>query len=119
MFTRRAGPPGLGAEVARRPERAFVDEDLRGARAAQASSTTRILHGSGPAGGAPTPARFGTKPRGARNIARLARGRRAKEDRYMRKCFLVLVSALSLAGCISLSSSDPSPPPSTVIVPAR
>jgi hypothetical protein len=32
---------------------------------------------------------------------------------------LVVFSALSLAGCISLSSSDPSPPPNTVIVPAR
>lgn len=37
----------------------------------------------------------------------------------MRQCFLVIFSALSLAGCISLSSSDPSPPPNTVIVPAR
>jgi len=37
----------------------------------------------------------------------------------MRKCLLVIFSAISLAGCISLSSSDPSPPPSTVVVPAR
>ncbi len=37
----------------------------------------------------------------------------------MRQCFLVIFSALSLAGCISLSSSDPSPPPPTYVVPAR
>jgi hypothetical protein len=37
----------------------------------------------------------------------------------MRQYLVVLFSALALAGCISLSSSDPNPPPNTVIVPAR
>jgi hypothetical protein len=32
---------------------------------------------------------------------------------------LVLFSALALAGCVSFSSSNPNPPPNTVIVPAR
>lgn len=37
----------------------------------------------------------------------------------MRQCILVLFSALALAGCVSFSSSNPNPPPNTVIVPAR
>jgi len=37
----------------------------------------------------------------------------------MRQSILVLFSALALAGCISFSSSNPNPPPNTVIVPAR
>jgi len=38
----------------------------------------------------------------------------------MRQSFLVLFSALALAGCVSFSSSNPNPPPSsTVVVPAR
>jgi PBP1b-binding outer membrane lipoprotein LpoB len=37
----------------------------------------------------------------------------------MHRIFLVLFGALALAGCISFSSSNPSPPPSTVVVPAR
>ena len=36
----------------------------------------------------------------------------------MRQLFLVVLSALALAGCISFSSSNPTPPPSsTVVVP--
>ena len=36
----------------------------------------------------------------------------------MRQSFLVLFSALALAGCVSFSSSNPNPPPnSTVVVP--
>lgn len=37
----------------------------------------------------------------------------------MRRFFTVLFSALALAGCVSFSSSNPNPPPSTVVVPAR
>lgn len=37
----------------------------------------------------------------------------------MRRLSLVLFSALALAGCVSFSSSNPNPPPNTVIVPAR
>jgi hypothetical protein len=37
----------------------------------------------------------------------------------MRQIFLVLFSASALAGCISFSSSNPNPPPNTVVVPAR
>ena len=37
----------------------------------------------------------------------------------MRQLVLVAFSALALAGCVSFSSSDPNPPPNTVIVPAR
>ena len=37
----------------------------------------------------------------------------------MRQYFLVVFSALALAGCVSFSSSNPNPPPSTVVVPAR
>ena len=37
----------------------------------------------------------------------------------MRQTVLVLFSALALAGCVSFSSSNPNPPPSTVVVPAR
>jgi hypothetical protein len=37
----------------------------------------------------------------------------------MRQLFLVLFSAAALAGCVSFSSSNPNPPPSTVVVPAR
>lgn len=35
----------------------------------------------------------------------------------MRQSILVLFSALALAGCVSFSSSNPNPPPSTVVVP--
>ena len=89
---------------------------------------------------APTPGRFGDglrlagsttplAPRGpavpepsraARvTLSCAARGQRASEECHMRRCFLVLFSALALAGCISFSSSNPNPPPSTVVVPAR
>ena len=37
----------------------------------------------------------------------------------MRQLVLVLVSALSLAGCVSFSSSDPAPPGNTYVVPSR
>jgi hypothetical protein len=37
----------------------------------------------------------------------------------MRQSVLVLFSALALAGCVTFSSSNPNPPPSTVVVPAR
>jgi hypothetical protein len=37
----------------------------------------------------------------------------------MRQLSLVLFSALALAGCVTFSSSNPNPPPSTVVVPAR
>ena len=38
----------------------------------------------------------------------------------MRRSFLILVTSLALAGCVSFSSSNPNPPPpSTVVVPAR
>ncbi len=37
----------------------------------------------------------------------------------MRQFFLVLFSALALAGCVTFTSSNPNPPPSTVVVPAR
>jgi hypothetical protein len=37
----------------------------------------------------------------------------------MRQLFLVVFSALALAGCVTFSSSNPNPPPSTVVVPAR
>ena len=37
----------------------------------------------------------------------------------MRQILVVLFSAVALAGCISFSSSNPNPPPSTVVVPAR
>jgi hypothetical protein len=38
----------------------------------------------------------------------------------MRQAVLLILAAVSLAGCLSFSSSNPSPPPSgMVVVPAR
>ncbi len=61
----------------------------------------------------------GTKSRGARNIGFDVRARDGRPRRIlMRQLFLLLFSALTLAGCISFSSSNPTPPPSsTVVVP--
>lgn len=38
----------------------------------------------------------------------------------MRQTVLLILAAVSLAGCLSFSSSNPNPPPAgTVVVPAR
>ena len=43
-----------------------------------------------------------------------------ERETAMRHLALLVLVTLGLAGCISFSSSDPSPPPSnTVVVPAR
>jgi hypothetical protein len=37
----------------------------------------------------------------------------------MRQAVLLILAAVSLAGCLSFSSSNPNPPAGAVIVPAR
>jgi hypothetical protein len=42
------------------------------------------------------------------------------KDHPMLRTSLIALTALALAGCVSFSSSNPSPPPAnTVVVPAR